>query len=100
EWIQLSPDGRVIAAGGARTTVDLFDAATYRFLRKIDVGAGTTAGDFSPDGRMLAVAAVDERIVAIDVHAGAVREDASVGGAVGYLQWWVTRSRLGGTTWH
>jgi DNA-binding beta-propeller fold protein YncE len=85
EWIQLSPDARVIAAGGARTTVDLFDAATYRFLRKIDVGAGTTAGDFSPDGRMLAVAAVDERIVAIDVHAGAVRGDASVGGAVGAI---------------
>ena len=32
EWLRLSPDGRTIATGGARTTVDLFDAATDRLL--------------------------------------------------------------------
>jgi WD40 repeat protein/DNA-binding SARP family transcriptional activator len=85
EWLRLSPDGKILATGGGRTTVDLFDATTYRSIGVIDVGAATTTGDFSPDGGTLAVAAVDERIVAIDVHAGAVRGDASVGMAVGAI---------------
>jgi len=72
EWVRLSPDGHVLAAGGARTTVDLFDATTYQPLGAVDVASGTTTGDFSPDGRTLAVAA-DHRIVIIDVAAHALR---------------------------
>jgi WD40 repeat protein/DNA-binding SARP family transcriptional activator len=73
EWMQLSSDGHIIATGGARTTVELFDAITYRQLGEVDVGSGTTTGAFSADGLTLAVAAVDRRIVAIDVSGPAVR---------------------------
>jgi WD40 repeat protein/DNA-binding SARP family transcriptional activator len=80
EWLQLSPDGHVIATGGDRTTVDLFDATTYQPIGVIDVGAGTTAGDFSADGGTLAVAAVNQRIVGIDVNARKVRTTVTTEG--------------------
>jgi WD40 repeat protein/DNA-binding SARP family transcriptional activator len=67
EWLQLSPDGHIIATGGARTTVNLFDAVTFQPIDVIDVGEETTTGAFSPDGGTLAVAAVDQRITAIDL---------------------------------
>jgi DNA-binding SARP family transcriptional activator/WD40 repeat protein len=67
QWLRLSPDGHTIATGGARGTVDFFDAVTYQSLGSVDLGDGTTTGDFSPDGRTLAVAGVDHRIWAIDV---------------------------------
>jgi DNA-binding SARP family transcriptional activator/WD40 repeat protein len=68
-WLTLSPDGRIVAIGGAQTTVDLFDAATYKPLGQVDVGAGTTTGDFSSDGNTIAVADVDHQVVGIDVRA-------------------------------
>jgi WD40 repeat protein len=71
-WLTLSPDGRIIAIGGAQTTVDLFDAATYQPLGQVDVGAGTTTGDFSSDGRTIAVADVDHQVVGIDISARTV----------------------------
>jgi WD40 repeat protein/DNA-binding SARP family transcriptional activator/energy-coupling factor transporter ATP-binding protein EcfA2 len=67
QWLRLSPDGHIIAAGGARTTVDFFDAGTYQELWSVDVGGATTTGAFSPDGGTLAVASVDHLIWAIDV---------------------------------
>ena len=67
QWLTLSPDGRIIATGGARTTVDLFDARTYQPLGEVDVGAETTTGAFSPDGGTLAVADADQQIVGIDM---------------------------------
>ncbi|MEP6973525.1 MAG: WD40 repeat domain-containing protein, partial [Actinomycetota bacterium] len=77
QWLQLSPDGHVIAAGGARTTVDFFDAATYQPLDGVDVGAETTTGDFSADGGTLAVATVDPQIVAIDVNTRTIRKSTT-----------------------
>jgi WD40 repeat protein/DNA-binding SARP family transcriptional activator len=67
QWLRLSPDGHIIAAGGARTTVDFFDAVTYQPLWTVDIGVKTTTADFSPDGGTLAVAGVDHRIWAIDL---------------------------------
>jgi WD40 repeat protein/DNA-binding SARP family transcriptional activator len=78
EWLQLSPDGHTIASGGARTTVDFFDAATYLPIGRVDVGAATTTGDFSPDGRTLAVAE-DHQVVRIDVNAMAVGSSVTSG---------------------
>lgn len=80
EWLKLSPDGRILATGGARPTVDLFDAATYRALDEIDVGSGTTAGDFSADSETLAVAAVNRRIVGIDMRSRTVRASVTTNG--------------------
>jgi WD40 repeat protein/DNA-binding SARP family transcriptional activator len=72
QWLRLSPDGSIIASGGARTTVDLFDAATYQMITDVQVGAPTTTGDFSENGATLAVATTDRQIVGIDVRDGNV----------------------------
>jgi DNA-binding SARP family transcriptional activator/WD40 repeat protein len=73
EWLQLSPDGHIIAAGGARATVDFFDVDLYQPLGKVDVGAETTTGNFSADGKTLVVTTVDRQIEAIDVSERKVR---------------------------
>jgi WD40 repeat protein/DNA-binding SARP family transcriptional activator len=79
QWLRLSPDGRVIATGGARTTVTLFDARTYQPLRRIDVGARTTSASFGPDGGTLAVAAGD-RVVGVDVRTRAIGSSVTTNG--------------------
>ena len=73
EWLRLSPDGQTLATGGARTTVDLFDAASYQPLGAVSVGAQTSAGAFNPDDGTLAVATIDRRIVRVDVKDETVR---------------------------
>jgi WD40 repeat protein/DNA-binding SARP family transcriptional activator len=67
QWLRLSPDGHIIATGGARTTVDFFDALTYQLLWTVPINEETTDGAFSPDSGTLAVAAVDHGITAIDL---------------------------------
>ena len=79
EWLRLSPDGQILATGGARTTVDLFDGRTFQRLGEVDVGAATIAGDFNPDGGSLAVATADRRIVAVDVTDPSVIGSATSG---------------------
>ena len=73
QWLTLSPDGRIIATGGARTTVDLFDATTYQPLGEIPVGEETTTGDFSEDSGTLAVATPNRQIVGIDIGTRSIR---------------------------
>ena len=78
QWLQLSPDGHIIASGGARPTVNFFDAQTFKPLGEgVDVGAATTTGDFSADGGTLVVGTVDQRVVGIDVAAGTFRSVTS-----------------------
>jgi WD40 repeat protein/DNA-binding SARP family transcriptional activator len=72
EWLQMSPSGHILAAGGARTTVELFDANNYQRLGEVDVGADTTKGDFNPGDGTLAVVTVDGTIVRIDVNDPAI----------------------------
>jgi len=79
-WLTLSPDGRIIATGGAQATVDLFDTATYQPLGQVNVGAGTRTGDFSSDGGTIAVADVDHQVVGIDVATRTVRSRATTRG--------------------
>jgi len=93
QWIALSPDGKMIAAGGARPTVELFDAMTYRPLRTVEIGTPTTVGDFRPDGHGLVVAA-DRQIVSVDVDAGAVTARVAAAGTVGALRFPPTGDRL------
>jgi WD40 repeat protein/DNA-binding SARP family transcriptional activator len=80
EWLQLSPDGRILATGGARTTVVFFDANSYQRLGDVDVRSETTTGDFSADGGTLVVAAVDQRLVSIDVDTRTVRTSVATAG--------------------
>jgi WD40 repeat protein len=48
----LSPDGKILAAGGEGNSVHLIDTATDKEIRRIEGGA--TCFMFSPDGRSLA----------------------------------------------
>ena len=53
--VAFSPDGLVLAAGGANGSISLFDAAAGENIRRLAVGwAATDALVFSPDGRTLA----------------------------------------------
>jgi WD40 repeat protein/DNA-binding SARP family transcriptional activator len=82
QWLRLSPDGLVIAAGGARPSVEFFDARTHEPIGEVDVGSSTTTADFSSDGVILAVAAGTQGIVAIDVKDLTVRARIATTGAV------------------
>jgi hypothetical protein len=52
-----SPDGRLLATGGAGTTAKLWDVGTGQLLGTLDVGPveGGLRPVFSPDGKLLAV---------------------------------------------
>jgi WD40 repeat protein/DNA-binding SARP family transcriptional activator len=86
QWLSLSPDGLVLAAGGARPSVEFFDARTYQRIGEVDVGSTTTSADFSSDGTVLAVAASEQGIVAIDVKGLAVRTRIATKGTVGTIR--------------
>ncbi|HLH89662.1 MAG TPA: hypothetical protein VKX28_14510 [Xanthobacteraceae bacterium] len=52
--VAFSPDGLIVAAGGANGSISLFDVATGERVRRLAVGwKETNALAFSPDGRAL-----------------------------------------------
>ncbi|HKI32919.1 MAG TPA: PQQ-binding-like beta-propeller repeat protein [Gemmataceae bacterium] len=85
-WLQglaFSPDGKVLAAMDAFGAVTFHEAADGRVLRRLPARPGTTnpsALTYSPDGRLLAVAAYDSNarkahVCLFEVAAGAVRHE-------------------------
>jgi WD40 repeat protein len=72
-----SPDGKLVATGGADGTVILWDAATFKEARRVRFGTGVVHGlAFAPDGRKLAAAVAFEegrnphRVVLLDPVTG------------------------------
>ncbi|HET6573397.1 MAG TPA: hypothetical protein VFG68_07335 [Fimbriiglobus sp.] len=62
--VAVSPDGRVVIAGGSPKAVEVYDAATGAKLAAYDFGVGSVHGvAFAPDGLTFAVAGYDGLIV-------------------------------------
>jgi RNA polymerase sigma factor (sigma-70 family) len=78
--IDFSPDGRMLAAPRDSNHVGLWDAATGKLLRALDVlpknkvieppGSGLHTIRFSPNGKLLAVEGDDNRSYVLDVATG------------------------------
>jgi WD40 repeat protein len=72
EAMVFSPDGRLIATGGADMAIKIWDAATGRVLRTLGGHAGgVKALAFSPDGQRLASGGNDGRIRFWEIASGA-----------------------------
>jgi WD40 repeat protein len=73
--MQFSPDGKMLATGGAGTHARIWSTATGQLLRSLDMGAvpaGLTV-EFSPDGRMLAVGSRNADTRIFEVSTGQLR---------------------------
>lgn len=72
-WIydtRWSPDGKLIATAGRDGSVRLWDVATGKTVRKIDIKGHVRAARFLGDGRSLVVAADTQPVRIFDVKSG------------------------------
>ena len=77
-WIDISPDGKVVVAGDHLGAIVFFDAEQFKPLGELRIGAGFGHA-FSPDGRTLAVPG-DGEVMLIDVATRAVRARHTISG--------------------
>jgi WD40 repeat protein/tRNA A-37 threonylcarbamoyl transferase component Bud32 len=70
--VAFSPDGRMLATGGADTLVHLWDVRTGKLLRELEqnVGNAVWALEFSPNGSVLAISGGDPYASLWDVATG------------------------------
>jgi DNA-binding SARP family transcriptional activator/WD40 repeat protein len=81
-WLRLSRDGRILASGGARHQVTLFDTATLREIWTIDIGHATNGGDFDPGGHTLTLATDDQHLINVDVTSSHITDDVRTEGGL------------------
>lgn len=69
--VDLSPDGKIVASGGADFIVRLWDSVTGKELHKL-IGHKMAIHSlaFSPDGRLLASSSGDKKVIIWNVHSG------------------------------
>jgi WD40 repeat protein/DNA-binding SARP family transcriptional activator len=83
--VSYSPDGRRLAEGSQDGTVRIFEPASGRLLRSIQIGGQAPIVQFSPDGRWLAVGG-SRGVRIVDPRTGATKLIAAIHayGACGY----------------
>ncbi|MGI5163649.1 WD40 repeat domain-containing serine/threonine protein kinase [Spirillospora sp. CA-253888] len=82
--VAISPDGRVLAAGGLDATITLWELGTGRVLRTISKTGWVSALAFSPDGRRLASSASSTGGLYLwDAATGRILVNARTGGDFG-----------------
>lgn len=74
ESLSLSPDGRRVLTCGADRSAVIWDLDTRTALHRLDgFDYFVSSGAWSPDGRLVAVGALDNRLRVIEVESGVVR---------------------------
>jgi WD40 repeat protein len=76
ESLSLSADGRRVLTCGADHTAVIWDLETRTALHRLDgFDYFVSSGAWSPDGRLVAVGALDNRLRVIEVESGVVRAE-------------------------
>lgn len=79
--LAFSPDSRIIAVSGGTPTIQRYEVATLDPVGDpIDVDAPPNDMDFSPDGHLLAVGSVQDRVTLIDTERGTAGPPHRLGG--------------------
>ncbi|MCI0711011.1 MAG: hypothetical protein L0154_12710 [Chloroflexi bacterium] len=76
--VAFSPDGRILAVGGASNMLEFWNPDTLESIRSVNLGSNNFgfsevgAMAFSPDGRTLAVASGGDRIQLVEAESGRI----------------------------